>query len=94
MSNHRSKVTGRGWGQKKPHEISKQYRNDDGVKTVTISADFWVGPTNTSETGYYTRDTWDESAGFYVQMGGGTKTFHPRKPTTCSFEADLAKALR
>lgn len=85
--------TKRGWGNKLPPTFSKPFKNDDEITTVTVSADFWCGPNEPGRDGHYQRGTFDEAAGFFFEVKGERK-FFPRKPSTCSYEADLQKALK
>ena len=45
------------FGDKRPFTIDKVWRDDDGVKWVRYSADFWEGPVEAGQTGAYRRLT-------------------------------------
>ena len=64
------------FGDKQPFKIEKAWRDDDGVKWVRYSADFWEGPIEAGEAGAYRRvvsticdlATVSPNVGFYSQL--------------------------
>lgn len=94
------KETQRHWGDKKPFKVLRKFttmcnKYNKPIKCAEVEADFWEGPLEEGQEGHYTRNTWVEKAGFWA-ISERTKelTFFPRKPTTCSFEGQLAAALK
>lgn len=85
------KMTGRQWGDKKPFAIIRKFRTDDGVKAVECEADFWEGPTEVGGECGYERIRWIEVAGHHRTFP--EPHFAWRKPSTCSFEKQLANSL-
>lgn len=72
------KMTGRGWGDKKPFAIIRRFKENDKA-AVECEADFWCGPCEAGERGQYERVRWIETAPY----AGGS----------CSFDSQLRAAL-